>query len=418
VPATILLVTDNTFWVRRDGTEERLSRLHDDLVRDGFSVAVFYVGALKPKDRALIRQMHIHILEDRWPASLSWITHTPLLGRLAQSWIHTIGRVVRKRRWQRKTPRGRIPHLADFQNSFAKRKFGEYLQRIHPDVVLIVKVHLAYLVADIPKRDHRRPMLVIDTNDVMHLRAQTFSRNGQQHWLAISREEECQVLSRFDIIMAIQSQEAAIFREMLPGVPVVVTPLSVTVGRRARLVSSDRIRLGYLGSGGPSNLLALQQFIPRVFTALRKRFGAAVEFHIAGKVCEKLAESGLSGVEGITLAGLVESSDDFWDSVDIAVNPVFFGGGLKIKNVEALSRGCALVTTSIGAQGMEQGADQAFLIADTHESQLAAISTLVEDANLRRGLSVQSRAFAESHFSSKQALAELCAAIATRIRAG
>ena len=57
--------------------------------------------------------------------------------------------------------------------------------------------------------------------------------------------------------------------------------------------------------------------------------------------------------DGVLSIGPVETIDVFWPNIDIAINPIRFGSGLKIKNVEALAYGLPLLTTPIGAEGLE-----------------------------------------------------------------
>jgi hypothetical protein len=45
-----------------------------------------------------------------------------------------------------------------------------------------------------------------------------------------------------------------------------------------------------------------------------------------------------------------------WHEAKVTIDPVQFGTGLKIKTVEALAQGTALVTTTCGASGCERGA--------------------------------------------------------------
>lgn len=102
---------------------------------------------------------------------------------------------------------------------------------------------------------------------------------------------------------------------------------------------------------------------------------------IAGGVCEKL-----TAVPGIRLLGQVENLAPVYRSATVVVNPVLFGTGLKIKTIEALGFGKALVTTKAGAEGMDDLAGKAFLVAGSDASFSDAVVSLLLDRGARLDL--------------------------------
>ena len=77
-----------------------------------------------------------------------------------------------------------------------------------------------------------------------------------------------------------------------------------------------------------------------------------VEFHIAGRNAPpwfaKLVEK-----PGIFFHGEVESAKEFADENDIMIVPLLSGGGMRVKIVEAMALGKIIVTTPIGAEGLD-----------------------------------------------------------------
>ena len=94
---------------------------------------------------------------------------------------------------------------------------------------------------------------------------------------------------------------------------------------------------------------------------------------------------------------------------DIVINPVFLGGGLKIKNVEALCYGKPLVTTTVGAEGLEQGIDKAFFVCDSAENMVAKLSELIEKPQLRLDISQKAHEFARENFDEDRVYQDLYA---------
>jgi glycosyltransferase involved in cell wall biosynthesis len=101
------------------------------------------------------------------------------------------------------------------------------------------------------------------------------------------------------------------------------------------------------------------------------------------------------------LHGEVPDGDAFLAGLDIAVNPVFFGGGLKIKTVEYLAHGLPSVLTAEALFGISGGAGQAYLLAAGREDFVAGLTSLVRDAGMRRGMSSAAQAFARRRFGPR-----------------
>ena len=66
---------------------------------------------------------------------------------------------------------------------------------------------------------------------------------------------------------------------------------------------------------------------------------------------------------------------------------MLFGTGIKIKNVESLGYGIPLVTTSVGAKGLEEKANTAFLVADNPQEFALKVIMILSNKQLCLNLS-------------------------------
>jgi hypothetical protein len=73
----------------------------------------------------------------------------------------------------------------------------------------------------------------------------------------------------------------------------------------------------------------------------------------------------------------VDDLDDLYVQVDLVINPVWLGSGLKIKTVEALNKNKHLLTTPKGIDGMPNGAHNACIIAKNSDEIILKISEFV-----------------------------------------
>jgi len=213
---------------------------------------------------------------------------------------------------------------------------------------------------------------VVDTHDVMTNRHKHFLRAGKPAvWYSTSRKEEKKGIDRADVVMAIQDREAAFYRK-ITNKRVVTIGHIVNVTMPTKKIKPAK-RILFVGSNNPNNYHALSDFIHDYFPLLRKNF-PELELYIAGKICQAIEDR-----EGIIKLGEVEDISDAYRVSNIVFNPFTIGTGLKIKMIEALGYGKAVISTTIGAEGLEDGAGKAFLIADTPENFNLQLSRLLHE---------------------------------------
>jgi polysaccharide biosynthesis protein PslH len=90
--------------------------------------------------------------------------------------------------------------------------------------------------------------------------------------------------------------------------------------------------------------------------------------------------------ERVTVTGYVPDVLPHLDAADVIVCPLRIGGGIKVKMIEALRRGKAVVSTGIGAQGLPAQARGATVVADDPPEFARAVVSLLQDEDRRRQL--------------------------------
>ncbi|MEI6682313.1 MAG: glycosyltransferase family 4 protein [Bacteroidota bacterium] len=199
---------------------------------------------------------------------------------------------------------------------------------------------------------------VVDTHDVMTDRHKHFLRAGKPAvWYSTPRREEKKGIDRADIVMAIQDREASFYRK-LTRKKVITVGHSVTVTAPPIKVRPFE-KILFVGSSNPSNFHAISDFITGFLPVLREKH-RGLQLLLAGRICQVIEET-----EGVISLGEVADLADAYNTSDIVCNPLTIGTGLKIKMIEALGYGKAVISTTVGAEGLEAGAGSAFLLADT-----------------------------------------------------
>jgi glycosyltransferase involved in cell wall biosynthesis len=86
----------------------------------------------------------------------------------------------------------------------------------------------------------------------------------------------------------------------------------------------------------------------------------------------------------IEVTGRVPSLVPFYKNADVVVCPLRIGGGVKVKVLEALGLGKAIVSTSIGAQGLDLSTHRAVVVADKRTDFARNVIRLIQHPNERR----------------------------------
>ena len=88
----------------------------------------------------------------------------------------------------------------------------------------------------------------------------------------------------------------------------------------------------------------------------------------------------------VTVTGRVPEVSEYLDAATVVVCPLRVGGGVKVKMLEALAHGKAIVSTSVGVQGLGREVADAVVVADAPQDMAAAVVDLLRDPERRARL--------------------------------
>ena len=430
----ILFATDVPFWQASTGAEQRILGIHRCLVRQGKTCGVFYLDELNDADQSLIEDLQLELF--------SCVSHQPpekLFNRMKWYADATINQA---RTWLSKSDENIAvtdgpPSLAlsDFEWPWAITRFREVVDSFKPDAVIFEYIKMAYLKKAFSDSQSRSITTLVDTHDVLHRRAEQFFAHGFPHWLKIDREEEADVLGQFDGVIAIQEKEAATFREMVGEKTEVITaghavekrtsakPLDAEGGQ------VDHITVGYIGSKNFSNWQAIREFLNCAWPAVLQKHATTCDLVIAGGICDwfdrdadgnligaaqadksgeiQIAQFNAEALHRVQLLGRIDDVEQFYDQIDIVINPVEFGTGLKIKNAESLRYGKLLITTMNGFSGMPEATRLACMVVEDVKEMGLAINSVCNDLAAIRPMQKLALELSQTEFSESQAYQEL-----------
>ncbi|MBS1665939.1 MAG: glycosyltransferase [Bacteroidetes bacterium] len=238
---------------------------------------------------------------------------------------------------------------------------------------------------------------VIDSHDIFSNRYKQYLDKGRApQWISLFPQEEKKGFDRAGMVLSVQENEINYIRSLgvkakplLVGHRLAYQPLPSILGHRLLFVSSHN----------DVNIDGINDFIDHVFPLVQARFPAS-ELLIAGNICRK--KDKIRSGEGIVFLGEFEHIQEAYAQGGIVICPIQAGTGIKVKLIEALSFGKAVVATSVAAEGLEKYAGQYFLVGGNAEQMAGQILLLWENPARQQELEKGCQAFCEAYNQSSQ----------------
>lgn len=106
----------------------------------------------------------------------------------------------------------------------------------------------------------------------------------------------------------------------------------------------------------------------------------------------------LGNVDGVTVTGTVDDVRPYIKRANVFIVPLRIGGGSRLKILEAMAMKKPVVSTSVGAEGLDVNDDRELLLADTPEQFAEQINLLLSDQPKARRLGEAGRTLVEQHY--------------------
>ncbi len=304
-----------------------------------------------------------------------------ILAPLRQWWYH----------WRGKFVPGH--HAPDAVASEAEMAFvKDRLTCCQPDVFIATETFLGSLLT--LATSNSRILKINIAFDVQHQRQQTFQQSTRSRPQTLwNRQNEAELLSAADLIVAIHEDDAATFREMVPQAGIICVPMA---GKLHLHPKEQHVpgRCLFVGSDIAHNVQGLQWFLNDVWSSILQQYPSA-SLHVCGSVCGQFSRA----YKQVQFLGRVDTLEHEYGAASVCIIPLIAGSGLKIKLVEALSHGRACVSTTIGLQGVQELADKAVLVAAIPETFANAVITVLKDTKKRQKMEQEARRYVAENLS-------------------
>ena len=235
----------------------------------------------------------------------------------------------------------------------------------------------------------------LPTAIVMHDLFHARDGKGKDSVSLVSREEEIAALAKADTVFAIQQDEQDFVARHVPGTKALLVPMpAYPVNEPAPGADGELL---FIGSNTAPNSEGLRDFLERIWPLILAACPKC-RLTVAGTVDR--AFTGQSH-PNVRFLGMVDNLDRLYAEAGVVISPLTFGSGLKIKLIEALAQGKAMVVSSITLQGVEATCAGAVRRADAPDDAARHVLALANDAAARRQLGQQALDCARANFSAE-----------------
>jgi glycosyltransferase involved in cell wall biosynthesis len=314
----------------------------------------------------------------------------------------------RRLAWSVGLLRGLPPWAADCRSAGYEQALECLLDEWRPD---LVEIHLQAMAqyVDAPAR-RGIPCVLVDYDPAStwadELRGVASGPRRLVRRLEASawRRYERATRPRFDAIVVFAERDLDAVRPTAGGANVMRVPLAVDVPERPLdPVGTEPPTIVFVGSfGHPPNVDAALWLAGTIFprvVALVPEARLDLVGHAPGDDVRALAGG------AVTVHASVPDVTPYLDRAAVVVAPIRIGGSMRMKVLESLAAGKALVASPRAAEGVEELAGEQLLVAEDADELADAIASLLLDPERRRRLAESARRWAESNLGWERGVA-------------
>ena len=211
---------------------------------------------------------------------------------------------------------------------------------------------------------------------------------------------EKKICKHFDLNITCSTDDSARLLEDSPGLLVDDIPNGVDLDY-FHPIGCKQKRNSLIFAGGMSwypNVAAIEFFAKNVWPELIKE-QPDTQMTVVGRNPPTWLKDFAEGEDGFTVTGFVDDVRPYIDSAAVYVCPINDGGGTKLKVLDALAMGKALVAHPIACEGIEVTDGENVLFATTPKEYIDNIILLFSDEQLRNQLGEHGRKLIEEKYS-------------------
>lgn len=336
--------------------------------------------------------------------------------RLPELTVQTVRVPLRNTTWRRLVRTGRnlfdfLPYTwASYRHSLFTAHVQGVLLKGAFDLIHCEQVHAAHTL-----KGCRTPPRLINASDVQWLILRRVAEQEPRRWkralvmwqASKTLRAEREAYAAFDRCVAVSEFDRAQIQRLVPWLPVSVVPNGVDVAwfHPTRGSANPHVLVFTGAMDWLPNADGVMFFVRQVLPTIRKKVPQA-ELWVVGRAPSPELRRQLMQ-EGITVTGTVDDVRPYLSRASLVVVPLRIGGGTRLKILEAWAMSKAVLSTSIGAEGLPAVDGENIALADRPETMAERAVSLLGDPSECQRLGAAGRSLAQEQFAWERIASQL-----------
>jgi glycosyltransferase involved in cell wall biosynthesis len=266
---------------------------------------------------------------------------------------------------------------------------------------------------------NRPPRVILDQHNTVYLipeRMQANTRNpflkvGLRREAALLKQFETKTCKAFDHVVCVSEKDQSLLERMVlnsttnkkhlistfTSIPICVDPSEI---KKVEPLTNQPNILFIGGMHWPPNAEGMRWFAHEIMPKVLEMVPEARCFTIG-----KQPHADITNEKGIITPGFVEDLEPYWQQCRAFVVPLLSGGGMRVKILDAWAHGLPVISTTIGAEGIEAKDGENIMVADTAQEFAEKLVKLLKGEHAER-LGEAGRATVESRYDWRKVYQE------------
>jgi len=424
----MLIISNKSPWPPKEGGPIAMNMIIEGLINEGHRVKVLAVNSYKYninpedipqeyKEKTGIELIDVDLRIKPLPAFLNLFT-------------------------------GRSYHVERFISKAMRKKLIEILQTDEYDVVQFETLYVVPYVETV--RAYSGAKVVLRAHNIEHRIWSQVAETTQnplkrwyiRHLARTLKRYEHQVIKQVDGIVAITEKDADYFKKLAVGSGqwaknspqstvhraqgaelraqsaqfenrrseienrVIAIPFGIDIEKYPPpILHTGPVTLFSIGAmNWIPNVEGIKWFLHHVWPDLHKEF-PDLKYYLAGREMPPWMLQ--MNIPGVVVVGEVEDAREFMNSHRIMIVPLFSGSGIRIKIIEGMAAGNAVVSTRIGAEGIDYTNGKNILIANAACEFVDILSLCIADEKRTGKLGREARDLIETTYDQHRIIRKL-----------
>jgi len=287
----------------------------------------------------------------------------------------------------------RVPYtISKYHNKLVLEKLEKLLRKNQFDVVHVDHLHMAYY-GIFAKERFGLPIVLREHNVESTIWERYYREASNLFVKSYARLQfekvykyESRIVGDFDRCFAITEKDRERIERMNSRARVSVVPAGVDISYFCPMdVPMEPYSIVSVASmDWPPNVEGILWFTAKIWPLVKQEIPQAAVYVVGKNPPPEIKK--LASEEGIVVTGFVDDVREYMARATVLVVPLRTGGGMRIKILNALAMGKAVVSTSVGCEGIDVENNKNIYIADTEEEFAQRIIELLKDKGKREEL--------------------------------